>query len=124
MNTTVRVIACKLIICGGRDYVFDSKDEAWLDMLRVTEGVSMVIEGGATGADFCGGMWARNRGIFVHTEKADWNQFGKKAGPIRNRKMAKLADACAVFPGGKGTADMEKAAREAGLKLFIAPMRL
>jgi len=32
----------KLIICGGRDYVFSAKDEAWLDMLRVTEGVSPV----------------------------------------------------------------------------------
>lgn len=114
----------KLIICGGRNYVFDSKDEAWLDMIRVTESVSLVIEGGASGADFCGRQWAKVRGIPVHTEAADWNQFGKRAGPIRNRKMAQLAEGCAIFPGGKGTADMERAAREASLEIYIAPMRL
>lgn len=114
----------KLIICGGRDYVFDAKDEAWLDMLRVTEGVSLVIEGGATGADFCGRQWAKVRGIPVHTEKADWAKHGKAAGPIRNEKMATLGEGCAVFPGGKGTAYMEQAARRNGLQVFVAPMRL
>jgi len=72
----------KLIICGGRDYMFDSKDEAWLDMIRVTEGVSLVIEGGAHGADFCGSLWARNRGIPVHTELANWKGFGKRGGSL------------------------------------------
>lgn len=104
--------------------MFSSRDEAWLDMLRATEGVSLVIEGGATGADFCGRQWAKLRGIPVHTEKADWAKHGRAAGPIRNSKMATLGEGCAVFPGGKGTANMEQTARRNGLQVFVAPIAL
>jgi len=55
---------------------------------------------------------------------ADWQQYGKAAGPIRNGKMLlelqRYFDRCVVpFPGGAGTANMVKQAREAGVKVVL-----
>jgi hypothetical protein len=49
---------------------------------------------------------------------ADWNKYGKAAGPIRNAQMAKYADAVILFPGGRGTANMRKLAKEHGLEIL------
>lgn len=49
---------------------------------------------------------------------ARWDMFGKAAGPIRNRAMAEYADACILFPGGRGTANMKKTAIEQGLLVY------
>lgn len=53
---------------------------------------------------------------------ADWDQYGKKAGPIRNAEMiAKLPkpDVCFGFPlvGSKGTYDCMAKAKAAGIRV-------
>ena len=50
------------------------------------------------------------------TRPADWKQYGRGAGPIRNREMLQYSepDIVVAFPGGAGTADMIRAARTAG----------
>lgn len=63
--------------------------------------------------------WAEQRGIPCTTVPAKWDEYGPKAGPIRNSEMAKMGDLCAVFPGGKGTADMHTKARKAALHVFV-----
>src|SRR5215475_12388663 len=54
-----------------------------------------------------------------HVIHADWGQFGSGAGPIRNSKM--LAEGkpemVLAFPGGRGTANMVKQARSAGVSV-------
>lgn len=80
------------IICGGRDYQFTPQDRDLLDALPIT----MVFEGGATGADLEGRQWARNTGIPWTTCKADWYPDGSKtldrsAGPKRNARMLRAA---------------------------------
>lgn len=107
-----RLMRC--IIAGGRDYTLTSDDEAWLD----TIGISEVVSGGARGADACGERWASKRNIEVTVFHADWKIFGKSAGPIRNREMAKYAQAVALFPGGKGTENMRHNAVKFGLMIF------
>jgi len=39
---------------------------------------------------------------------ADWETYGRAAGPIRNQKMldSEQINLCVAFPGGAGTADM------------------
>lgn len=108
----------KLIIAGGRDYHLNAEDEDWLDCLNSALGIHVVIEGGAKGADAGGKLWAQSRGIPVVTVPAEWTKRGRAAGPIRNAKMAKLADAVALFPGGVGTDSMRKIAKKAGLRIF------
>lgn len=60
------------------------------------------------GVDYFGEVWARHRKIPIMRFDAEWDKFGKAAGPMRNRKMAKYADALiAVWNGSsKGTYNM------------------
>lgn len=67
-----------------------------------------VIEGGARGVDRIARNWAEKNGLLVRTMEADWERYGKGAGPIRNQDMAKVALAAVLIWDGKsrGTADM------------------
>lgn len=109
----------KLIIAGGRDYVFTEVDKCKLDELNRSYGITEVVSGGARGADACGEEWARDRGIKVKVFNADWVRYGMPAGPIRNREMAQYADAAVLFPGEKGTASMRKEAKRAGIPISV-----
>lgn len=105
----------KLIIAGGRDYHFSEADVAHLDSLLATMPIDEVVTGAATGADRCGSQWARSRGLPVREFPADWDRYGRQAGPIRNRAMANYADAVILFPGKQGTLSMRTEANRAGL---------
>ena len=56
---------------------------------------------------------------------ADWDKYGKKAGYIRNKEMARAADACVVFWNGqsKGSKHMIDIAKKHGLQLRIIRYR-
>ena len=60
-------------------------------------------------------------GYEIRTFPANWAEFGKGAGLIRNKKMAKYADALIAFWDGKskGTKNMIQQAEEFGLKIRI-----
>jgi len=105
------------IIAGGRDYRLTDDDFRWLDTL----GISEVVTGGCRGVDQDAKEWAISRGIRGQEILADWENLGLSAGPRRNRQMALIAQQCALFPGGKGTASMEAEARKLGLKIIHAP---
>jgi len=108
----------KLIIAGGRDYHLTSEDYGLLDRIHEAQPITRVVSGSAKGADECGEKWAKIKGIPVSGFIADWKQHGKKAGPMRNRRMAEYADALAAFPGGRGTANMIEEARARNLQIF------
>jgi hypothetical protein len=52
---------------------------------------------------------------------ADWDRFGRSAGPKRNKQMAEYGDALiAVWDGeSRGTKTMIEFARERGLQVYI-----
>jgi hypothetical protein len=52
---------------------------------------------------------------------ADWKTHGKAAGPIRNRQMAKNAEALiALWDGNsRGTKNMIETATKLGLKVYV-----
>ena len=105
----------RLIIAGGRLHQLTEEDIFQLNKLQ---NISFVICGGASGIDADGEAWAKSKNIPVAHFHADWAKHGKKAGPLRNREMAKNADAVALFTGGKGTDSMYKEAQKAGLKIY------
>lgn len=107
----------RLIIAGGRDYTLSEEDYESLDNLHERYHFSEIVTGCASGADTCGMQWAREKGIPFTPFPADWSK-GRSAGPERNEQMAKYADAVALFPGGRGTANMERNARKYGLTIF------
>ena len=102
----------RVLICGGRDY---TGNVSCLDMIDI----SILIHGGARGADQRASEWARENGIHTASVPALWDQMGKSAGYARNRAMLLLQpEYCVAFPGGKGTAMMISLCEKAGIPVW------
>ena len=70
--------------------------------------ISEIISGAAIGVDTLGETYAGANNIPVNRKPANWNKYGKRAGPMRNKEMALLADAAVILWDGesKGTRNM------------------
>lgn len=102
----------KIIICGGRNYNDKGHVFSTLDTLHEKSPITLVIDGQARGADTLGYLWAIAHHIPTKRFPANWDQYGRSAGPIRNIEMAQHgADLCVAFPGGSGTQHMIKTAK-------------
>ena len=110
----------RVIVCGGRNYHDYEKICASLDQAHAKRPITILIEGGAKGADAHAATWADNNGIFRVTGHANWRKFNGGAGPRRNQDMINLLSPYALiaFKGGKGTADMISRARKAELVVW------
>jgi hypothetical protein len=86
----------------------------------VDETIDEIVTGGAMGIDAIAKEIAV-LGEIPHREfKADWLNYGKAAGPIRNRAMAEYADALILVWDGKsrGSANMLATAQQFKLRIF------
>ena len=112
----------RILVCGGRDWTDTEAVYKILDRLHRDNQIDVVIEGDARGVDRMAGFWARQKRIDNLKFKAKWREHGKAAGPIRNQKMLEEGkpDLVVAFPGGRGTADMVRRAREAGVDVYEA----
>lgn len=94
-----------------------------LDFFNNTQGISLLIEGGATGADKFAGEWAESRGITYAVYPALWRAQGLSAGPQRNQAMLKFGQPDKVLAfvadGSKGTKNMIKQALDKNYKVHI-----
>ena len=116
----------KVLVCGGRDY--DNRDHVHNTLCRIDAErgpIYCVIHGAATGADHEGMLWAQmmattGREIVHAPFVADWHQYGRAAGPLRNQRMLDVGkpDLVVAFPGGKGTADMVRRAKAGGIEVL------
>lgn len=97
----------KLIIAGSRGLSINVLDIDHVVDFRCLP-ASEVVCGLAKGPDSVGKEWAELVKIPVTLFPADWNQFGKKAGILRNCQMGDYADELLAFWDGKsrGTAHM------------------
>ena len=106
-----------VLVCGSRHFRGDPRVFRVLDKLDAERQVDVLVCGGATGVDAAATRWAERRGVQIASFPVPdqrWRREGLKAGPQRNRLMLKLNPELVVaFPGGKGTSDRRKAAREA-----------
>lgn len=107
----------RVLVCGGRNYDDGSTLSAVLRKLHDEAGIDVLIEGGAKGADYLAHVWATMNDIDTERYEADWDAHGTFAGPMRNKRMLEEGkpDLVIAFPGGRGTADMVKKARRAGV---------
>lgn len=100
--------------------VVGSRGFSSYDQLRnVLDGVAnitRVVSGGADGADTLAARFARERGIELQVFLPDWAQYGKAAGPIRNRLIVEASDVVVAFWDGtsRGTASTIAIAKELG----------
>ena len=110
-----------VLVCGGRFY--KDFERFYRDMCRLQEatGFNVAVHGAARGADSMTNYWAGGRVVEVRSHPADWDLHGKGAGPIRNQKMldTEHPDAVMAFPGGNGTEDMKRRARNYGLLIIL-----
>lgn len=106
------------LVCGGRDFDDDVMfQSAMSDLVRLRGMPAAIVHGDARGADRMAQEWAVRHALIVYAVPADWSAHGRAAGHIRNQVMLdKHKPALVVaFPGGRGTADMVRRARDAGI---------
>ncbi len=109
----------RVIVCGGRQYKDRATMFATLDGLHALTPIGQLVQGGCRGADGMAANWANSRRVPIYLIEAEWEQYGRQAGPMRNQKIAELgADLCVAFPGGRGTADMVRRATKFGIPVL------
>ncbi len=114
----------RVLVTGGRAYGDADRVFAVLDKLHHDACIDVIIEGGAKGADNCAAGWAIARSVPTERFEAAWENHGSFAGPMRNTRMLTEGkpDLVIAFPGGRGTADMVRKARKAGVDVVeISP---
>jgi len=82
----------------------------------------VVVHGAARGLDTIAGEEAARLGVSTESHPADWDEYGKAAGPMRNSHMVKLgADLLVAFPlpGGSGTLDCMKKALNSEIPVLV-----
>jgi hypothetical protein len=112
----------KVIIAGSRHYRNYHQFKALCEQYFQTLPPEIeIVSGGAPGTDAMAECYASEKGYPVKVFPADWNQFPRTAGHIRNSEMAAYGDALIAFWDGKskGTESMIKAARRKYLAIKI-----
>lgn len=116
----------RAIIAGSRDFyspgIFNNVMSELLS--DIPDDDLEIVSGGCRGADKMGEEWANFWNIKCTVFPADWNKYGKAAGPMRNEQMAKYASEAdkgmlIAFPVGvsRGTRNMIKTAERYGLEV-------
>lgn len=107
----------RIVVTGGRDY----KDKVYLFSVLDDLDISFMAMGDAKGADELAKEYAVVKNIPYRVFKADWDLYGKKAGPIRNEEMIKIIepDLVVAFRGGKGTEDCVRKAMELSIPVLF-----
>lgn len=113
----------RVLICGGRDYRDAETMDKTLRILHEQVPFSVIITGGASGADRLAELWARTNNIASEVYMADWARYPNTAGPIRNKRMLDEGkpDLVVAFPGGAGTDNMVTQAMKAGVSIIRVP---
>lgn len=120
-----------VVVTGGRHYQDDAKVSEVLGAHHLANPMRLLCEGGATGADRLARKWAKSCDVSVSTYTADWQTFGRRAGPMRNELMLRSAVGfgerwgmpvlVVAFPGGTGTAHCVRTAEFLGLDVQTVP---
>lgn len=108
----------KIIVAGSRGF-----NDYWLmkETLKDLPKDCEIVSGMARGADMLAVNYAVNNGYKLVKFPANWEYIGKRAGYVRNAKMAKYANELIAFWDGesKGTKNMIEVAKKHGLKVTV-----
>ncbi len=123
MNNTKRIV-----VAGCRNYNNYSEAAEYIDFCikNIKKEFTLVfLSGGCKGADLLGEIYAKKNNYKIEKYSAEWKKYGKKAGPIRNRKMAEMCDYVICFWDfkSKGTRSMIEFAKEFGKPIRIKKIK-
>lgn len=114
----------RVLITGGRDYQNHEHVSSVLGHFHSRTPITLLIHGAAKGADTLANEWALANDVprELHpVSREEWRRLERAAGPIRNARMLESRpDVVIAFPGGKGTANMTKLARQASVAVILA----
>lgn len=99
----------RVIIAGSREFDdYEMLKQAMAQQLEEGLDITEVVSGTAPGADRLGERWAQENGISLKRFPAQWEKYGRAAGPMRNAEMADYADYLIAFwhPSCVGTTNM------------------
>lgn len=109
----------KVLVCGSRHF----KDKELMEDVLKEYVISEIIHGNARGADTLAGEYAQGHGIPCVSFPADWELYGKAAGPIRNTEMLTKGQPDFVIAfrakDSKGTQNMIDQAIQAGIMVKV-----
>lgn len=120
----------RIIIAGSRQFndyekMLKTLDEFGVHLINSIDPIE-IISGHASGADTLGERFAKAYNYPLKIFPAEWNKYGRAAGPIRNEQMAKYAAEAdrgmlIAFPIGesRGTNNMIKLAKQYGLEVDV-----
>lgn len=112
-------------VAGPRDYtnkkfVDEMLEEILSDILAKEVLPIHIVEGGAYGVDALAKLYALQNKLPYTEVKADWDKYGRSAGPRRNQKMAEMSDYCIVFfKGSRGSASMIAEALKQNVPVYV-----
>jgi hypothetical protein len=120
-------LGVRLLVTGDREWS-DRKTmmKVIYSIFKQYGGTFTVIHGNARGADKMAGEIARELGLDVLVFPAEWDKYGKAAGPIRNQQMIDEGqpDRAVAFHNnlwrGKGTKDMVTRLKKHGIRCSLA----
>ncbi|WP_287550354.1 DUF2493 domain-containing protein [Clostridium sp.] len=125
----------RIIIAGSRD--FNNYNKLKSETLRIVKELKEedyntkreeveIVSGTARGADQLGERFAKEFNLGLARFPANWHEFGKRAGYLRNSEMSEYAKLdkeigvlIAFWNGSKGTKHMIDLATKDGLKVYV-----
>ena len=78
----------RTIVAGSRN--IKNKKLIFEILDRYKDKITEIVCGEAAGPDNIGKEWGLKNNIPIKSFPAEWDKFGRMAGPIRNRDMGKL----------------------------------
>lgn len=114
----------RVLVSGGRAFEPDDVVYRKLDRIHAETPIALLVNGWCpTGADKHARDWCLVRKVACLSDPADWDRYDKAAGPIRNQKMLRdwKPDLVVAFPGNRGTANMVRLAKDAGVRVIEYP---
>lgn len=114
----------RIVVAGCRDYNNYPEAKAYIDFCisNIKQDHTLVfLSGSCRGADALGERYATENGYSIERYPAEWDKYGRAAGPKRNLEMAKNCDYVICFWDGKsrGTKTMIEYAKSLGKPVRI-----
>jgi len=109
----------KIVVAGGRTYT--NTGMVFICLEKIVQKGDVIISGHAKGVDMMGELYAQKNNLACEIYPAEWDKYGRSAGPRRNEQMAQVADKVVVFWDFKsrGTKNMVDMAKKYKKELFI-----